>query len=99
MPITTFGKIAEVLGKYSKKGDMLAIEGTIKNNDWIDKEGQKRYDYSFLGTNITFLSTKKGQETTVQGINKPKKVEKLPNAVFEQFGDSIEFSEELPFGD
>lgn len=96
LPITTFGKIAEVIGKYSKKGDMLAVEGTIKNNDWTDKEGQKRHDYSFLGTNTTFLSTKKGQETTIQGNDKPKKDEKLPNEVFEQFGEIIE-TNDIPF--
>lgn len=99
LPITTFGKTAELIDKYTQKGDMLAISGMIKNNNWEDKEGQKRRDYSFLGNNITFLSTKKGQETTVQGNDKPKKDEKLPNEVFEQFGESIEFSEDLPFGD
>ncbi len=38
---TVFGKQAEILGKYKKKGDPLFVEGRLKLDQW-EHEGQKR---------------------------------------------------------
>lgn len=86
LPITLFGKTAETVGKYCKKGDLIAISGMIRNNNWEDKDGNKHYDYQFIGNRIQFLTTNK------EAI---KKEEKLPDKVFEQFSDIIET--DLPF--
>jgi single-strand DNA-binding protein len=37
-----FGKRAEVINKYLKKGDPLFVEGRLKFDSWQDKEGKKR---------------------------------------------------------
>ena len=61
---TTFGKVAENICKYCKKGDTIGIEGIIKNHNWEDKNGVKHYDYSFLANRVEFLNIKKIQEET-----------------------------------
>jgi single-strand DNA-binding protein len=39
-----FGKTAETLSRFCKKGKQLYIEGSLQTRDWEDKEsGQKRY--------------------------------------------------------
>lgn len=39
-----FGKTAETLARYCKKGKQLFIEGSLQTRDWEDKEtGQRRY--------------------------------------------------------
>ena len=39
-----FGKTAETLARYCKKGKQLYIEGSLQTRSWEDKEsGQKRY--------------------------------------------------------
>ena len=89
LPITLFGKTAETVGKYCKKGDLIAVTGMIRNNNWEDKDGNKHYDYQFIGNRIQFLTTNK------EAI---KKEEKLPDEIFEQFSEKIEYSEDnLPF--
>lgn len=40
--VTAFGKTAEVLYKYVKKGDMVLVEGSI-HNSVSEKEGKKQY--------------------------------------------------------
>lgn len=40
--ITAFGKTAEVLYKYVKKGDMVLLEGSI-HTSVSEKEGKKQY--------------------------------------------------------
>lgn len=59
LKITTFGKTAENINKYCKKGDTIGAEGIIKNHNWEGKDGVKRYDYSFLASRIEFLNIKK----------------------------------------
>ncbi|MBM4118374.1 single-stranded DNA-binding protein [bacterium] len=39
-----FGKTAETLARFCKKGKQLYVEGSLQTRDWEDKEsGQKRY--------------------------------------------------------
>ena len=40
--VTAFGKTAEVLYKYVKKGDMVLVEGSI-NTSVLEKDGKKTY--------------------------------------------------------
>lgn len=92
--VVVWRKQAENVGKYVKQGSQISLEGKIQTRSYEGEDGKKHYVTEVVADNVEFLSTKKGQETTIQGNNEPKKVEKLPNTVFEQFGDKIEFSEE-----
>ena len=40
--ISFFGKIAEIVGQYVKKGSKLYIEGRLQTREW-EKDGIKRY--------------------------------------------------------
>jgi single-strand DNA-binding protein len=35
--------LAELAGKYIKKGSQIYVEGKIRNRSWEDKDGNKRY--------------------------------------------------------
>lgn len=78
----SFGKTAELLGKYTKKGDQIAIEGRINTRNYENKEGKKVYITEVLVENIMFLETKNAQksENIVQKQLDP----------YETFGEAIE---------
>ena len=79
--LTAFDKLAELVSKYSKKGDLIGTQSIIKNHNWQDKEGNKHYEYSFIVNKISFLA--KG--------NKQEEVKKQDNTnVFAEFGEQIE---------
>jgi len=40
---TAWGKTAEYANKYLEKGSLILIDGRLTHNDFIDKDGQKRY--------------------------------------------------------
>ena len=61
--ITVFGNIAETTSQYCHKGDMLGVQAVVKNHNWEDKDGKKHYDYRFIANKITFLQTKKTDES------------------------------------
>lgn len=41
--IVAFGRIAEIIQQYLKKGSMVLIEGRIQTRNWQDPSGNKRY--------------------------------------------------------
>lgn len=40
--IVIWGKLAEVVGKYLKKGSQIYLEGRLQTRKWDDKDGNKR---------------------------------------------------------
>ena len=60
-----FGKRAEVINTYLKKGDPLFIEGRLHFESWQAQDGAKRSKLTVMIENFEFLSTgdKPKQET------------------------------------
>jgi single-strand DNA-binding protein len=56
--IVTFGKLAEICGKYLVKGKLVFIEGRIQTRSWDDKEGRKHYSTEIIANNMKMLDTK-----------------------------------------
>src|SRR3984885_11455754 len=49
-----FGAIGEALARNARKGDQLFIEARVRSNNWIDKQGEKQYDHSFIVEGFRF---------------------------------------------
>ena len=82
--IVVYGNVAEMTSKYCKKGDLIGAQATIKNNNWTDNNGNKHYDYKFMGYKVTFLSTKKNED------NNQLKQTNNTSDPFSEFGEQIE---------
>jgi len=41
--LIAWGKVADVVEKYLSKGTEVAIEGKLMNNNYTDKDGNKKY--------------------------------------------------------
>ena len=52
-----FGKTAEFIEKYLKKGSKIAIEGSLQNNNW-EKDGVKHYDIVINVEQVEFAESK-----------------------------------------
>lgn len=65
--IVVWGKQAENINKYLKKGSKLALEGRIQTRNYDDQNGNKRYVTEVVAENVQFLDSKKdGQANEVQ---------------------------------
>ena len=85
--VNVWNKIAETVAKYCKKGDLIGVQGSIKNHKWEDKNGNKRYDYTFIGNKISFLATTKKE---VKEENKKASIDE-----FEEFGEQVSIDDFL----
>ena len=59
--IEMFGRKAEVVGEYFKKGKPIYIEGRLKLDSWDDKtSGQKKSKLKVIGETFEFLGGREG---------------------------------------
>ena len=38
-----FGKLAEIVGEYCRKGSQIYVEGKLQSRKWTDQQGQEKY--------------------------------------------------------
>ncbi len=59
--IEMFGRKAEVVGEYFKKGKPIYVEGRLKLDSWDDKtSGQKKSKLKVVGETFEFLGSREG---------------------------------------
>ncbi len=56
--IVTFGKLAEICGKYLSKGSKVYIEGRLRTNKWKDQDGNTRYTTEIVANEMKMLDHK-----------------------------------------
>lgn len=56
--LVAWNKTAEILEKYVKKGQEVAIEGKLTNRSYDDKEGNKRYVTEVVVNDLVLLGKK-----------------------------------------
>lgn len=59
--LVAFGRTAEVIGQYCKKGKAIYVEGRIQTRSWDDKEtGKKNYRTEIVIENFQFGDSARG---------------------------------------
>jgi single-strand DNA-binding protein len=63
-----FESLGEAISKHARKGDQLILQAQVRANNWIDKAGEKQYDYSNVVQNFRFGApgTSKREELTAR---------------------------------
>jgi len=58
--IIAWGKLAEIMGEYLKKGSQVYLEGKLQTRSW-EKEDEKRYTTQVVVDSMEMLDNKKGE--------------------------------------
>ncbi|MCK9388808.1 MAG: single-stranded DNA-binding protein [Sulfuritalea sp.] len=58
--VVFFGKLAEIVGQYLKKGRQVYVEGALRTRKWTDKEGQERYTTEIVANEMKMLGSREG---------------------------------------
>jgi|APLak6261702414_1056262.scaffolds.fasta_scaffold18571_2 single-strand DNA-binding protein len=56
--VVFFGKLAEVVGEYVKKGSQIYVEGKLRTRKWKDKQDVERYTTEIIGNELQMLDKK-----------------------------------------
>lgn len=61
--VVCFGKVAENVARFQRKGSKISVRGRISYRSWTDSEGVKKYMTEILADEVGFLSPRAdGQE-------------------------------------
>ena len=58
--ISFFGRLAEIVGQYLKKGSSVYVEGRLQTRKYTDKDGIERYATDIIAENMQMLGGRQG---------------------------------------
>lgn len=100
---TAFGKTAENILKYCKKGVLVSVEGSLNSYSYDNEEGQRVSGMSVTARRVQFLSRPNNESTGEESTPEPQSKEEkraeeqqLLQQAIDDFGDIVETSD-LPF--
>ena len=101
--IVVFGRQAETVAQYIKKGSMLMVEGRIQTRSWEDKDGKKNYRTEIVADRVQFgpRSGTTSAGGSVAGSNDPQS--NNPSSAGQKEVETIEYpnddinAEDIPF--
>lgn len=88
--VVFFGRLAEIVSEYLKKGSQVYVEGKLQTRKWEDKEGNERWTTEIVANQMQMLG-----ERMSQGASNQNKVTK-PDSSSNEFVDE-EFDDDIPF--
>lgn len=60
--ITLWGRQAETASQYLQKGRSVYIEGRLRQDEYVDREGKQRFSLEVHGTDMQFIGGARDQE-------------------------------------
>ncbi len=94
--VTFFGRLAEVVGEYVRKGSQIYVEGSIRTEKWQDKQGQDRYTTKIIANEMQMLGGRTGGSTSFQQ-DAPSQARSQPAPAAAPAGSSADFDDDIPF--
>lgn len=99
--IVFFGRLAEVVSEYLKKGSQVYVEGSIRTRKWQDQSGQDRYTTEIVANEMQMLGSRgdgasRGQSSESQAPRgpsapRPQRQAAPPSDGFDDLDDDIPF--------
>jgi single-strand DNA-binding protein len=95
---SAFGRLAQMIGEFRKKGDLVFIEGRNKTRSWETENGEKRYATDLRVDTMRGLSGSKsasggqqGQASASQQNTPPRQPQDAGQPNPDDFNDDIPF--------
>lgn len=93
-----FGRTAETINRYCKKGAMIVAQGRIKNNSYDAQDGTKRYTTDVVIENFEFASSAQNKNGQAQVQNTPVSQPASVSDPYADFANEVTISaDDLPF--
>lgn len=100
--VVVWGKTAENISQFLKKGQPVFVEGRLQTRSWEGQDGVKRYKTEIVADNVISLTSKGGsydqleESNPVENISQSKKKEEAPAPSAPDASEEIDI-EEIPF--
>jgi single-strand DNA-binding protein len=88
--LVAFGKLADIIAQYLRKGSQIYASGRMRTRKWTDKDGQDRYTTEVICDQMQMLGSKRDAAPGEQNAA-PSAFTPAPAAAFSDFVDDIPF--------
>jgi len=95
--IVVFGKQAETVAQYLKKGSSALIEGRIQNRSWDGPDGNKRYRTEIVAERVQFGPRRTEGQSPAQGNTPQADGGKNENVETIEYPEDDINPDEIPF--
>lgn len=93
-----FGRTAETINRYCKKGAMIVAQGRIKNSSYDAQDGTKRYVTDVVVDNFEFASSVQNKTGQAQVQSNPVSQQEPVSDPYADFGNEVVLNaDDLPF--
>ena len=94
-----FGKSAETLKDYFRKGNRIAVVGSLRQSTWQGKDGKKASKVVIMVDNVQLLTSKNDTQTApqTQSTAQPNYRQQTYNPTESNFETLEQFPENVPF--
>ena len=89
--VTVWRDLAESVARYTRKGNKVAVIGSVQIGQYEDKNGQKRTSVDIISDNVEFLSPK-GSDDSRDDVSAPVPKKKPALEAFDDDDD-----DDIPF--
>ena len=93
--VVFFRQIAEIVGKYVRKGSKLYIEGSLRTRKWQDQQGIDRYTTEIVANDMQMLDSRHDEERLFN--NEPTDAAQNPMPANNQPPVLQDFDDDVPF--
>jgi single-strand DNA-binding protein len=90
---SAWGRAAEIIAQYAKKGSGILVSGRLEQRSWEDKEGQKRSRVEIVVEDFNFVGGSAGEGGGSKGSSKASSQDVAPEDISDE---PIDLSE-IPF--
>ncbi len=59
--VVFFGKLAEIVGEYLRKGSQVYVEGSLRTQKWQDQQGNDRYTTEIVASEMQMIGGRQDQ--------------------------------------
>lgn len=79
--VSAFGRLAEIISQYVRKGDPIYIEGRLRTRKYEDKQGGERWVTEIIAEQLQLLRQKGSDEKPAQA--KPAAQRRAPESTYD----------------
>ena len=95
--ITAFGKLAEIIGQYSSKGQLVYIEGKLKTESWADGNGNKKFITKIIASELNMLEFKEKNKDDSDSSEKTTTANNFIQSKLPKESNFDDFDDDIPF--
>lgn len=95
--VVFFGRLAEIVAEYLRKGSQVYVEGRLQTRKWQDKEGNDRYTTEIVANEMQMLGGRGGGAPDYNQNASPTRSasKEKPGGTGESEGDFVD--DDIPF--